>query len=84
MANITIVDGHLNKNVIKDKAPSVYMTEFSKSNNDLAATMSTHLIDVNADGIYTDDYGKFFTNRIKRIKQELSKRLIIKPTVDIV
>ncbi|MGN0409299.1 MAG: DUF262 domain-containing protein [Lachnospiraceae bacterium] len=78
IANITIVDGYLNKNVIKDKAPSQYMAKFKQDNNALEATMQTHLIDVNSFGIWNDDYSLFFENRIKKIQEQLKSRLIIK------
>lgn len=78
IANITIVDGFLNKGKISDKAPSVYMTTFSKINNNIEETMKTHLInDLNSFGVYDDDYKKFFNNRIKAFKKELESRLIL-------
>ena len=77
IANITIVDGYLNKNKIKAKAPSNYMNSFMNNNNDLENTMRTHLIDdLNEFGIWDNDYNKFFEQRIKRISEELSKRII--------
>lgn len=79
IANITIVDGYLNKNLIKDKAPSVYMAKFKHDNNNLEKTMQSHLIEINTFGIWTDDYSLFFKNRVKKIKEELRDRLIIKP-----
>lgn len=79
IANITIVDGYLNKNLIKDKAPSEYMEKFRKENKDLEKTMQSHLIEINTFGIWTDDYSLFFENRVKKIQEQLKKRLIIKP-----
>lgn len=78
IANITIVDGYLNKNVIKDKAPSVYMMKFKTDNSSIESTMETHLIDVNDSGIWTDDYNTFFAKRVARIQEELKKRLVIR------
>lgn len=78
IANITIVDGYLNKNVIKDKAPSTYMKKFEGDNPNLGDTMKTHLIDVDTFGIWTDDYNAFFTNRVNKFQEELKKRLIIR------
>ena len=78
IANITIVDGYLNKNVIRDKAPSSYMAKFNNDNVDLAATMQTHLIDLNNFGIWNDDYNVFFENRVKRIQEQLKRRLLMK------
>lgn len=79
IANITIVDGYLNKNLIKDKAPSEYMKKFRKENKDLEKTMQSHLIEINTFGIWTDDYNLFFENRVKKIQEQLKNRLIIKP-----
>lgn len=77
IANITIVDGYLNKNKIRAKAPSVYMTTFNSQNDQLIETMKTHLIDnLEEFGVWEDNYGKFFENRIKVISEELGKRII--------
>lgn len=79
IANITIVDGYLNKNRIKDKAPSVYMEEFKEENSTLNDAMKTHLItDLDAFGIWKDDYDLFFENRINKICGELKRRIIIR------
>ena len=76
VANITLVDGFLNKNVIRDKAPSAYMKRFDKQNPNLHKTMRTHLIKVDNFGIWEDDYERFITQRIKWIARELKKRII--------
>jgi hypothetical protein len=78
IANITIVDGYLNKNVIKDKAPSKYMLKFKHDNIKLSDTMRTHLIDIDTAGIWTDDYSLFFEKRLKEIQTQLKERLIFK------
>ncbi len=78
IVNITIVDGYLNKNVIKDKAPSAYMTEFKNQNANIDMTMQSHLIDIDSFGIWTDDYNLFFENRIKKIQDQIKSRLIIR------
>lgn len=46
IANITIVDDFLNKRMIRDKAPSKYMRQFKRHNNEMAETMQSHLIDL--------------------------------------
>ncbi len=75
--NITIVDDFLNKREIGAKAPSVYMKKFSKHNKELNETMKTHLInDLDAFGIWTDDYEKFFNARAKALSKEMKKRII--------
>lgn len=78
IANITIVDSFLNKNLIKDKAPSEYMKKFREDNLDLANTMKTHLIDVNEFGIWEDNYNVFFSKRVGLIQEELKKRIIVR------
>jgi len=76
IANITIVDDFLNKRVIRTKSPSEYMKTFNKHNDKLRLTMKSHLIDLDKDGIWDDDYEKFYTRRIKRITRELNKFII--------
>tara|TARA_R110001592_G_scaffold112647_4_gene311008 strand:+ start:268 stop:1923 length:1656 start_codon:yes stop_codon:yes gene_type:complete len=76
IANITIVDDWLNKREIKAKPPSKYMRQFQKDNETLDACMKTHLIRLNAFGIFEDDYDMFFLGRCKKISSELKKRLI--------
>ncbi|WP_027393524.1 GmrSD restriction endonuclease domain-containing protein [Aquimarina latercula] len=77
IANITIVDGYLNKNKIRAKAPSRYMNEFKDCNAQLNETMNTHLIDdINGFGIWNDNYEQFFNSRLNRISKELTKRII--------
>ena len=79
IANITIVDGYLNKVKIKDKAPSVYMSDFREKNSKLNEAMKTHLINNLDDfGIWGNDYSAFFTSRIAAIQMELKDRLIEK------
>ena len=70
VANITIVDDFLNKRKIKTRKPSDYMREFKKQNANLAATMATHLIDLDA-GVWDDDYDRFFAARCGAISVEL-------------
>lgn len=75
--NITIVDGYLNKNRIKAKAPSVYMNKFNSENNVLEDTMKSHLInDLDAFGIWKDDFGSFFKERAKLVSQAISNKII--------
>ena len=78
IANITIVDDFLNKRVIRDKAPSIYIKDFQKKNPQLNEALETHLIgDPNAWGIFSDDYDLFFEKRLIRFNEELKKRLIL-------
>lgn len=76
IVNITIVDDFLNKNTIKSKSPSSYMKEFYRRNQELASTMKTHLIDIDRDGIWDNNYDTFFDNRLKRIVKLLTKFII--------
>lgn len=77
IANITIVDDYLNKNRIRAKAPSDYMETFKRENHQLEQTMETHLIsDLDAFGIWDDNYEDFFNKRIEKISAELNRRII--------
>lgn len=83
--NITVVDGYLNKNKIRAKAPSVYMKSFSEDNSALEETMKTHLIDdLNSFGVWSDDYERFFNERAKIVSKELYKKIIAQDTTGIV
>ena len=77
IANITIVDGYLNKNVIRDKSPKEYMGMFKNENKNICYTMNTHLIDIDNDGIWENDYNKFFKNRLLRLQEQLEERIIL-------
>jgi len=78
--NITIVDDYLNKNRIRTKAPSVYMSKFAEENDNIYRTMRTHLIsDLRKFGIWDDNYDIFLKKRARKILVELKKRLPVKP-----
>lgn len=77
IANITIVDDHLNKNRIRAKAPAIYIAEFMRNNPNLTETLETHLInDLDGFGITANNYEKFFHERTINISNELQKRVI--------
>ncbi len=76
IVNITIVDDFLNKRTIKTKSPGNYMKTFLKRNTELKATMKSHLIDIENDGIWENDYEKFYSTRLKRISKSLNKFII--------
>jgi hypothetical protein len=80
IVNITIVDDFLNKRTIKTKSPKVYMKTFDRQNEDLVKTMKSHLIDIEKDGIWENDYDKFYHNRLKRITKALNKFIIPQET----
>lgn len=77
IANITIVDGYINKQEIKDKAPSNYIDKYQKENLYLSDTLRTHLIELDSFGIKNNDYNLFFEKRILKIIEELKKRIIL-------
>ena len=75
--NITVVDEQFHKREIGAKPPSQYMRKFMESNHDLSGTMKTHLIDdLDAYGIWDDDYEAFIEHRGQRVLEELTKRLV--------
>ena len=74
--NITIVDDNLNKRSIGAKSPAEYMRQFAEENPELDSTMKTHLIDdIDAYGIWDNDYETFIEHRGQRVLEELTKRL---------
>jgi hypothetical protein len=74
--NITIVDDHINKREIRANPPAKYMKTFKKSNKKLVETMKSHLInDLDAFGIWNNDYETFLEERGKVVLQELKQRL---------
>lgn len=74
--NITIVDDYLNKRRIRAKPPGEYMQDFAEDNPALGSTMMTHLIDdMDAYGIWDNDYETFVEQRGQRVLKELIKRL---------
>lgn len=74
--NITIVDDHMNKREIRANPPAKYMKTFKKSNKKLDETMKSHLINnLDAFGIWDNDYEKFLEARGKHVIDELNQRL---------
>jgi len=74
--NITLVDADLNKRQVRAKPPSVYMKAFQSKNDELAQTMKSHYIDdMDAYGIWIDDYHAFIEHRGQRVLKEIKKRL---------
>lgn len=86
IANITIIDSFLNKNVIKAKAPNVYMSDFIEKNPNIKETMWTHLIMMDEEdsfGVMSDNYELFFEKRLKAFQSELKDRMMLRPNVDV-
>jgi hypothetical protein len=76
IANITLIDGFANKHRIGKKAPATYIRRFASENSELAQTLQTHLIDdVEAFGIYSNDYEAFIEQRSQAIAKALRKKL---------
>tara|TARA_Y100000296_G_scaffold25309_1_gene29774 strand:- start:1302 stop:2966 length:1665 start_codon:yes stop_codon:yes gene_type:complete len=78
IANITIVDDFLNKRKIGAQAPSAYMRKFAEQNSELTIHMKTHLIELEAWGIWDDDYDTFLIKRCEVLSQEIRKRLVLR------
>ena len=77
VVNITIVDDHLNKNIIRAKSPSEYMLLFKEQNQNLVSTMKTHLIDeLDSFGIWDNDYMTFFSKRLKLISDKIGEQVL--------
>ncbi|MCX7322634.1 MAG: hypothetical protein NT113_25245 [Hyphomicrobiales bacterium] len=77
--NIRIVDDYLNKRKIRARPPSDYMAEFKSTNGSLQDAMKSHLIgDLDAFGIWNDDYDSFVRERAEAVSAELKKRVIIR------
>lgn len=75
--NITIIDGYLNKNVIKAKAPAEYMHKFLSKNPKVDHLMESHLIDnMDTFGVWENDYKKFFDERSELISKKLTEKII--------
>ena len=83
IVNITIVDGYLNKNIIKAKSPATYMKSFDSKNEELEETMKTHFIDIYEDGIWDNDYYTFYENRLERITDALNKLIIPQDVINV-
>lgn len=81
IANITIVDDFLNKRKIKTRWPSDYMEEFARHNDNFDNTMATHLIDLD-EGVWDDDYDRFFQARCATISEKLAANITHRPIDD--
>ena len=75
LANITLVDDYINKRVIKDKAPSIYINDFLKDNSDLERSLETHYINLSNFGVLEDDYDIFLNERASILADEILKRI---------
>lgn len=83
IVNITIVDDFLNKRKIKNKAPSIYISDFASHNPNIDKTLKTHLINGRTDsGINDNNFDKFLKERAKCISKEIKKRIITYKNLD--
>ncbi|WP_210546115.1 DUF262 domain-containing protein [Rhodoferax sp. PAMC 29310] len=77
IANITLIDGYSNKHRIGKRAPSDYISKFANTNDTLAATLKTHLVqDIEGYGVIADDYTLFIEQRSKAIADALNAKLL--------
>ena len=82
IANITMVSDQENKKKFGAKAPKVYLKQIGGMfDPDLTRRLRTHLIELDEDGIWTDDYDRFIENRCERIAQ-VAKALLIPRKTD--
>ena len=83
VANIIIIASDENQD-IKKTAPSKYISKFRKKNPRLNDALKSHLIgDVDKFGVTTDDYKKFFDQRVGMICRELKKCIVPREMDDI-
>jgi hypothetical protein len=77
IANITLIDGYLNKHRIGRKPPSEYIRTFAETNPRLPETLQSHLIkSMDAYGLTSDDYDSFIKERAKAIALALNLKLM--------
>lgn len=81
--NISLVDDFLNKRVIRGRAPSDYMKDFSEENDCFQGTMKTHLIRTHgrakskkrSAAVWSDDYDRFIEERAEDVVQLIRSKL---------
>lgn len=79
IGNITFVGAHINKNEIRAKKPSVYISSFATENTLIADCLATHLIELGTMGVLEDDYETFLLKRCERLSSKLRSILISQP-----
>lgn len=80
IANITLIDGNLNKNEIRAKSPNKYISAFLEENENMKETLKTHLIDLNTFGIFDDNYDIFLEKRSQLIAKKINAILSYLPS----
>lgn len=75
IVNITLIGADLNKRLINAKPPKTYIPKFEGSNNAMADTLATHLIERQGMGIDEDDYVTFLTKRAERLWTMIEARI---------
>ena len=77
LANIILVDDHLNKRVIGSKMPSEYIGKFQQDNPDIAAALGSHFVSMDDfhSEVKRDDFDKFLKNRAHRLAQVIVQKI---------
>lgn len=75
LANITLVDDYLNKQIIKSRSPKEYIGDFQVENQNIKQTLESHYIDLENFGILENDYNKFLEKRADLLADEILKRI---------
>ena len=75
LVNITLVSARLNQHIIRSRAPSDYIRDFTDENPGINKALNSHCIDINGFGIESDDYDTFLEARASRISEELKARI---------
>ncbi len=79
IGNITLIGANVNKNTIRAKLPSDYISDLAKKNISMKECLATHFIDYKGMGIDTNDYDTFFNARCEKIASALSGYIVPQP-----
>ncbi|GAB5433167.1 MAG: DUF262 domain-containing protein [Epibacterium sp.] len=75
IVNITLIGADLNKRQINAKPPKTYIPNFEVSNQTMADTLASHLIERKGMGIDDDDYETFLTKRAAKLWAMIEARI---------
>jgi hypothetical protein len=77
VANIMLTDDHLNKNLIRSKAPSDYLSQFAKANTSvLDALASNGISEICVCWMKDDNFPKFISSRASLLAEIVDKLLL--------
>jgi hypothetical protein len=77
VANIMLTDDHLNKNLIRSKAPSDYLSQFAKANTSvLDALASNGISEICVCWMKDDNFPKFISSRASLLAEMVDKLLL--------